>query len=131
MKKLIFILTLATICVFKCMYVNANTGQNLQNLRLFEYSDYKNFTLENIKSLKIIRYTEAGISEKNIDDKVTINRIYNYLNKIKISNESKMSCTDNTTIYSFILKDNSKISIEIECDWIVIKGKNYNFKYSD
>ena len=77
--------------------------------------------------MKIIRYTESGISEKSIVDKILINQIYNYLSQIKLTNESKMGCTDNTTIYSFTLNDNSNITIEIECDWIVIEGKNYNF----
>ena len=37
----------------------------------------------------------------------------------------KIACF--TTIYVFMLNDGSKASIEIECDWIVLNGKNYNF----
>ena len=42
-----------------------------------------------------------------------------------------MGCDDNTTVYSFVLRDNTKVSIEVECDWIVLEGKNYNFKLCD
>ena len=75
-----------------------------------------------------MRYTEAGTSEKIINKKAEIISIYNYLSNIKILDETNMSCTDNTTIYSFILDDGSKVSVEIECDWMVINGKNYRFE---
>lgn len=108
-----------------CIY--ANDEQNFKNLPLFEYQDYQKIYPENIKSLKIIRYTEGGADEKEIKDHEQINQIYNYLSKIKLLDKSGMSCTDNTTVYSFTLMDNSKASVEIECNWVVIKGKNYNF----
>ena len=126
MKKFIYILFLAVFFTFQGVFTLADEC-NCQNRSLFSYKEYKNLTPENIKSLKLIRYTEAGVSKTNVDDIAQINQLYNYLSKIKITDESKMSCTDNTTIYSFTLKDNSKASIEIECEWIVIKGKNYNF----
>ena len=126
MKKFIYILFLAVFFTFQGVFTLADEC-NCQNRSLFSYKEYKNLTPENIKSLKLIRYTEAGVSKTNVDDIAQINQLYNYLSKINITDESKMSCTDNTTIYSFTLKDNSKASIEIECEWIVIKGKNYNF----
>ena len=94
---------------------------------LMDNQEYKNVTLENIDSIDIVRYTEAGESRKKIDDKAEINQIYNCLKSIKLLNETKFSCTDNTTIYYFNLKNGSKVHIEIECNWVVFKGKNYRF----
>lgn len=128
MKKFVYILILSIIFAFQYMYAEANIEQSLKTIRLLDLKEYQNLTPENIKSLKIIKYTEAGVNDKDINDKNEIIRIYNYLTLIKILDESKMSCTDNTTIYSFTLKDNTKTSVEIECNWVVIKGKNYNFK---
>ena len=128
MKKFAYILILSIIFACQYLYAEANVEQSLKTIRLLDFKEYKNLTLDNIKSLKIIRYSEAGVNEKDITDINEITRIYNYMTLIKILDESKMSCTDNTTIYSFTLKDNTKASIEIECEWVVIKGKNYNFK---
>ena len=116
------------ISLLNCAFADNNT-LNPANKRLFDYKDYKNLTLENIKSLKITRYTEGGARETIVDDMERTAQIYNFLSKIILENESNMSCTDNTTIYTFILKDGTKASVELECEWIVIKGKNYNFKY--
>ena len=128
MKKFAYILILSIIFACQYLYAEANVEQSLKTIRLLDFKEYKNLTLDNIKSLKIIRYSEAGVNEKDITDINEITGIYNYMTLIKILDESKMSCTDNTTIYSFTLKDNTKASIEIECEWVVIKGKNYNFK---
>ena len=128
MKKFVYILVLSAFLASQYLCAEANNEQSLKSIRLLDCKEYQNIKPENIKSLKIIRYTEAGINEKDINDINEIIRIYNYLTLIKILDESKMSCTDNTTIYSFTLKDNTKTSIEIECNWVVIKGKNYNFK---
>ena len=110
-----------------CMFAKTEAPQVLKHTRLFDYNDYNKITPENVKSLKIIRYTEGGAIEKDITDKEEINRICNYLGRIKITGETGMRCEDNTTIYSFVLKDNSKVSVEIECEWLVLKGRNYKF----
>ncbi len=134
MKKIFFaiflIIILTVILVPKNLYTKADITSNPNPSYLMDYPEYKNLTLNNIKSLRIIRFTEGGVNEKKVEDKVQIGKIYNFLKQIKILSLSNMSCTDNTTIYSFILNDGSKASIEIECDWIVIKGKNYNFTTS-
>ena len=39
-----------------------------------------------------------------------------------------MTCEDNTTIYTFILTDNTEITIEKECDWLVIDKKRYKIE---
>ena len=111
-----------------CGCLHAKGGTVQETNYLMDLPEYKNVSADNILSLKIIRYTEAGAKEARIFDKAQISGIYNHLKRINILDESKMSCTDNTTIYSFFLKDGSKAAIEIECEWVVIKGKNYNFK---
>ncbi len=125
MKKVIFILILTILFPLSIVYAENKIAHEQH---LLSYKEYKNITPDNIKSLKIIRYTEGGAEETPIKSKDEITQIYNFLNQIKITDETKMSCTDNTTLYSFILKDDSKITIEIECNWIVIKNKNYLFK---
>ncbi len=93
---------------------------------LMDYPDYQMITPDNIKSLTIRRYTEAGAFDREVEEEAQIIETYNYLKQIVIAGETKYSCTDNTTMYFFTLKDDSKVHIEIECDWVVLKGKNYN-----
>ena len=129
MKKIILSLSLFIILLSGGIYVCADEFPNLNNTYLMDYDDYKKITPYNIKSLQIIRYTEAGMSVKNIEDINQINGIYNYLKSIMIKRETKYSCEDNTTVYSFELSDNSKVRIEIECNWVVIKRKNYDITF--
>ena len=39
-----------------------------------------------------------------------------------------MACEDNTTVYVLYQKDGSKVSIEFECNWLVIGRKRYLIK---
>lgn len=94
-------------------------------LSRLEYSKLKS---ENIKSAGIIRYTIAGVEEKNLTDRVEIDKVYNYLSQIRLGRETDMSCTDNTTVYIFNLEDGTKLSIEKECDWIILGNKSYMIK---
>ena len=71
-----------------------------------------------------LKFTEAGMDTTNVE-KELFETIYDRLNKIKIGNETTMSCEDTTTIYSFTLVDDTKIAIAIECDWVIINGKRY------
>ena len=36
-----------------------------------------------------------------------------------------MTCDDNTKIYVFNMDNGSSISVEIECDWVVLGNKRY------
>ena len=47
---------------------------------------------------------------------------------MKIGRKTEMSCDDNTTIYVFTLADETKLSLEIECDWVVIDNVKYILK---
>ena len=134
MKKSALVLTL--VIIFIGLLVKADIVSPFPNNLpqkpikfLMDDPKYKNLTWGNIDSLSIVRYTEAGVSEKKIEDENEVIRYYNLLKQIILLDETKWSCTDNTTIYRFLLKDGTKSAIEIECNWVVLNGKNYNFTY--
>ena len=125
-KSIIFVLFL--VLSLYCININVNACTSPEGQYLMEYSDYENIVPDNINELKIIRYTEGGAAEKIIKDKAQIKEFYNMLKQIKIGSKTTCGCTDNTTIYSFKLNDNSIQQIEIECDWVIIKNQNYLIK---
>ncbi len=95
---------------------------------LMEYEEYKVITPDNIQKIDINRYTEGGNSVTTLDKQEDIQSTYNSLSKIKIGKETEQACEDNTTGYVFTLKDGKTISIQIECDWVIIKNKHYMIK---
>lgn len=98
-----------------------------ESTSLMDYGDYKNITEDNIKQIEIIKYTEAGVNTTLVDENSIIS-VYNKLKKMKIGRKTEMSCDDNTTIYVFTLADETKLSLEIECDWVVIDNVKYILK---
>ena len=98
-----------------------------ESTSLMDYGDYKNVTKDNIKQIEIIKYTEAGSNTTLVDENSIIG-VYNKLKKMKIGRKAEMSCDDNTTIYVFTLTDETKLSLEIECDWVVIDNIRYILK---
>lgn len=98
-----------------------------ESTSLMDYGDYKNITEDNIKQIEIIKYTEAGVNTTLVDENSIIS-VYNKLKKMKIGRKTEMSCDDNTTIYVFTLTDETKLSLEIECDWVVIDNVKYILK---
>lgn len=98
-----------------------------ESTSLMDYGDYKNITKDNIKQIEIIKYTEAGVNTTLVDENSIIS-VYNKLKKMKIGRKTEMSCDDNTTIYVFTLTDETKLSLEIECDWVVIDNVKYILK---
>ena len=129
MKRVILVLTL--VLAFTGLTVNADIiappAKIVPVHYLMDYPKYKNITPDNIESMSVLRYTEAGVSEKKIEDKNEITAYYNFLKQITLSKETGQGCTDNTTIYRFQLKDGTNAYIEIECEWVVLDGKNYYF----
>ena len=93
--------------------------------KIKDFDEFKKLKEENIIKLEIIKLTEAGMDSDVITDYDSIRKFYNYINSIKIGNESKTSCDDNTTIYKFYLIKDEAVSVEIECDNIVINTKRY------
>ena len=98
-----------------------------ESTSLMDYGNYKNITEDNIKQIEIIKYTEAGVNTTLVDENSIIS-VYNKLKKMKIGRKTEMSCDDNTTIYVFTLTDETKLSLEIECDWVVIDNIRYILK---
>ena len=98
-----------------------------ESTSLMDYGDYKNITEDNIKQIEIIKYTEAGSNTTLVDENSIIG-VYNKLKKMKIGRKTDMACDDNTTIYVFTLTDETKLSLEIECDWVVIDNIKYILK---
>ena len=98
-----------------------------ESTSLMDYGDYKNVTKDNIKQIEIIKYTEAGANTTVVDENSIIG-VYNKLKKMKIGRKTDMACDDNTTIYVFTLTDETKLSLEIECDWVVIDNIRYILK---
>ena len=128
MKKIFFFFVLIFFSAFPCLFAKGTSIQYETKPYLMDNVQYRRVNPSTIKSLTIVRYTEGGVSEKNIKDRFEIAKFYEYLKRIKLLDVSGMSCTDNTTIYVFNLFDGTKAAVEIECEWIVLNGKSYNFK---
>ena len=98
------------------------------NTPLFELEEYKNVKLENIDYIEKIFFGEGGDQHEKITDKSEIEHLFNELKSIKLGEETDMACEDNTTIYVLYQKDGTKVSIEFECNWLVIGRKRYLIK---
>lgn len=123
MKNKIVLVLLIVVTLFTI----TGCGKKTEKISLMDYGEYKNITKENIEQIEIIKYTEAGTDSILVEDDSIIS-IYENLKKKKLEKKTNMSCDDNTTVYVFTLKDDSKISIEIECDWAVIGDDRYILK---
>lgn len=129
MKKILF-LTLSIFLLAGCNEKKENVSKKddkpVEYQSILEYGDYKEIKLENIVSIQKIRFTVAGDNRVEFTEKDEIENFYNSIKILKIGEETDRACEDNTTVYKVNLKDGKSISIEIECDWFVIKGKRYN-----
>lgn len=136
MKKKILIIELITLTsIILCTFFVYNFVKDrtkdkgkekkkvVNKVNLMEFQQFSEISVSNTESVTIIRYTVAGGSENNITNREEITDIYNKLNKYKVGETTNRACEDNTTVYKFNLVNNNSISIEIECDWLVI-GKN-------
>ena len=97
-------------------------------ISIMEYGDYKNIKLEDIDYIKVIKYYEGGDIPSEYKSESDIEEIYNKLLSYKVGDETEMLCEDNTTVYNFYMKNGNNYSIEIECNWFVIKNKRYLVK---
>ena len=97
-------------------------------ISLMEFDQFKDIKLDNIKSITYYRYTVAGRDEEEIKELDRINRIYNQLTNVKVGKEVTTSCEDNTKVYVFNMDDDKKISVELECEWLVVGNKRYAIK---
>ena len=123
MKKLIYLIVLLLLVV-GC---SKNAVKEKEQL-LYDNNYYKDLVLENIKTMNILYYTEAGLEKTEITSKDEINSYYNEWKNTKLLEEVNTSCEDNTLIYEFIMNSGESIIIEKECDWLVINNKRYSFE---
>jgi len=134
-KYIIIILIIITIIsitidfvLFKGFNNNSDEKKNeQQNIPeyLLDFKDYKNITLKDILSIKEKRYTVAGLLEEEYSDAETIESIYNMLKIVKIGNETKMGCDDNTTIYIINMNNNENYKVEFECNVLIYNNERY------
>ncbi len=130
MKKIFAILALCMVTLVGCNIKDkikdvVDDPPVKESIPLMEFDKYKDFILENVESLSIIRYTEGGDNETKITEWSEIQAKYNMLSSVHISGETNMACEDNTTVYRFTMKDGTTTVFEFECDWIVIGSKRY------
>lgn len=123
MKKIIIL----NLLIIITLSILTGCNKSDESTSLMDYGDYKNVTKDNIKQIEIIKYTEAGSNTTLVDENSIIG-VYNKLKKMKIGRKTDMACDDNTTIYVFTLTDETKLSLEIECDWVVIDNIRYILK---
>lgn len=90
---------------------------------LMKFGKYKDIKVDDIDYIEKIRYTEGGSDSRIIKGIGEIQSTYNYLSTRVVGSKTEMSCEDNTTVYRFHMKDNTNISIEIECG-VLVMGKN-------
>ncbi len=124
---LIILLVTATGCEKKEQEVEKPKKiENIENTYVLDYEEYRKITLDNIISIGVLNNSEDGMKKETYTKKEDIEGIYDYWKEQKIGQEIPQRCDDNTTIYTFELKDKSKVSIEKECDWIIINEKSYD-----
>ena len=133
-KKIIVLLLIFTFMLVGCDKIKEKIKQTVddppikESIPLFEFDKYKDFIIDNVTSLSIIRYTEGGADEEKITAQDKIQNTYYMLSKINIANETTKACEDNTTVYRFTMKDGTTTVIEIECDWLVVGNKRYEIE---
>ena len=94
MKKIIYALILVFVLTCGSMITNASVSQKPTAISeiigrpLLDYSEYQKLNTDEIDSLKIIRFTEGGVSEREIKDKTEIYKFQGYLKDIKLLKET-------------------------------------------
>ena len=126
MRKTVVFFILTIVLIFPCLFARGTSMHYEKKPYLMDNPEYKRINPSMIKSLIIVRYTEGGVSEKTINDRIAINKLYDYLKRVELLDESGMSCTDNTLQRCSM--QTKQAAVEIECEWIVLNGKNYKFK---
>ena len=133
-RKIVLVIVIAFVIIIMealVLFIVRNNKDNEETQLkgpLMEYEEYKVITPDNIQKIDINKYTEGGNIITIADKQEDIESTYNSLSKINIGKETEQACEDNTTAYVFTLKDGKTISIEIECDWVIIKNKHYMIK---
>lgn len=137
MKKILIVLFLSIVIVSGCdlKKLKGKIDDKMDNhpkgsIPIMQFDKYKDFVIDDVSSLNILKYTEGGLDEEKIDDFNKIKNIYSSISKYQILGETQRACDDNTTIYQFVLKEGKKVSFEFECEWLVIGKKRYEINRS-
>ena len=131
MTKKIIIITvvmLVLILLITQIEIKQDIQINELNISLLENEYYKDLNISDVSKVTITKYTEGGSDIEEIEDKDEILKIYNYLKKQTLIEETNMACEDNTVIYIFVTNDDKEYKVEKECDWFVINNKRYLYK---
>lgn len=128
-KKMIIGIMLAVVIIgviVATFYVKKTYDKSY--IPLMKMEEYKKMKVDNIKTINIVKYTDDENESVFQEQKNEIKKTYNDLSKYKVGKETKNACFDKRTIYFFELEDGQEVSIEIECDWIVLNEKRYLLK---
>ena len=138
MKKIFFsiiVLILFILSIFVLIFEKPEEPIVIENkpvvtstTSLMKFGKYKDIKVENIDYIEKIRYTEGGRDSRMITGIGEIESTYKYLNTRIVGSRTEMSCEDNTTIYRFHMKDDTNVSIEIECGVLVMGRNRYILK---
>lgn len=131
MKRLTYLLIILLIITMGCNKTNDlsdDINQKKERIPLMNFGEYKNIDLDKVTSIIYSKFTEGGKEEEEITDKDEIQEVYYSLTEYSIGEEVTTACDDNTKIYLFKMDDGSTISIEIECDWLVVGNKRYSIE---
>ena len=125
-KKIIVIISIILIIILLIIIKIINNSK--KETTIMNLDNYKEITIDNIKNIEIIKYTEGGVDKNNIENREDIAKTYNYLNNKKIGKETTMECVDNTTIYIINLNNGINKKIELKCNILILNNKRYILK---
>ena len=128
MKRTIFIPILIIVIIIIILLFATFSSSDDNYIGLFEHENYKNLKVQDIGYIEELTYTVSGIDTIKYDDSTKIQNTFDELQRIKIGKISKQSCDDNTIIYNLHLKDDTTVSIEMECNFIIIDGISYEIR---
>ena len=127
---LCFLLVLG-VCIFLFIPQNSKEGKKEEEPKketeLMKFIG-QDIDLSKVTYLEIVKLTEGGDIHTEVTDQSEIETYYSKLEKVKVTEETDMACDDNTTIFIFYMNDDTKVSIEFECEFLVFNNKRYLVK---
>ena len=131
MRKFIYLVTIVLMITVGCSKANKQ-DEDIDIIEertpLMNFGEYKNIDIDRVTSILYSKFTEGGREDEEITDKEEIHEVYYSLTEYSVGKEVTTACDDNTKIYAFTMDDGSTISIEIECDWLVVGNKRYSIE---
>jgi len=122
-KVIIIIVILVIICLALFGIKLSKTPEKGEFL--FDFLGKEEFDVDEIELVNYIRYTEGGDNLITYTERDNIESLYNTVKSIKVGKETNRACEDNTTVYSFKMRDGTDFTVEVECSWLVLNNKRY------